>query len=155
MQINLISIIYKMFVCGLFVYLVVILDFGYLLVFDFCKCKYAQLHIFSPNLHAPCTPRYIFYFFFMIGFNFIGLFNLSLLDFCTCYFSFTSFMCLLLQLHCLISTYPNYVCLLFVSISIYLFFFHFEFYVVVNVLFGIIAHGHLHHLFGLLESLVS
>ena len=45
MKINLISIIYKIFVYGLFVYLVGILDFGYLLVFDFGKCKYAQLHI--------------------------------------------------------------------------------------------------------------
>ena len=115
-------------------------------------------HFFSPNLHAPCTPSFRFYFFFVIGFNFIGLFNLSLLDFCTCYFSFTSCM----YLHCLISTYPNYVCLLFVSISIYFFVFHFEFYVVVNVLFGITAYGNLitqygllHHLFGLLESLVS
>ena len=72
-------------------YLVGLLDFGYLLGFDFHKCKYAQLHVFfSPNLHAPCTPRFRFYFFFVIGFNFVGLFNLSLLDFCTCYFSFTS-----------------------------------------------------------------
>ena len=47
--------------------------------------------------------------------------------------------------------------------NFYLYFiFHFEFYVVVNVLFGITAYGHLitrygllHHLFGLLESLVS
>ena len=46
MKINLISILYKIFVYGLFVYLVVILDFGYLLVFDLHKCKYAQLHIF-------------------------------------------------------------------------------------------------------------
>ena len=47
--------------------------------------------------------------------------------------------------------------------NFYLYFiFHFEFYVVVNVLFGMTAYGHiithcglLHHLFGLLESLVS
>ena len=87
MQINLISIIYKIFVYGLFVYLVVILDFGYVLVFDFCKCKCAQLYIFFPSKSAwPCTPRYRFYLFLVIGFNFIGLFNLSLLDFCMCYF---------------------------------------------------------------------
>ena len=53
MQINLISIIYKIFIYGLFVYLVVILDFGYLLIFYFCKCKYAQLHIF--NSKSACT----------------------------------------------------------------------------------------------------
>ena len=53
MQINLISIIYKIFVYGLFVYLVVILDFGYLLVFDFRKCKYAQLPIFISK--SACT----------------------------------------------------------------------------------------------------
>ena len=47
--------------------------------------------------------------------------------------------------------------------NFYLYFiFHFSFYVVVNVLFGMTAYGHiitqcglLHHLFGLLESLVS
>ena len=122
MKINLISIIYKIFVYGLFVYLVGILDFGYLLGFDFHKCKYAQLHVFfSPNLHAPCTPRFRFYFFFVIGFNFVGLFNLSLLDFCTCYFSFTSWLCQLLQLHYLISSYPNYV---------FAFIFYFSFWVV-------------------------
>ena len=49
------------------------------------------------------------------------------------------------------------VCILFQFL-----FFNFEFYVVVNVLFGMTAYGHLitqcgllHHLFGLLESLVS
>ena len=26
---------------------------------------------FPPNLHAPCFPRYRFYFVFMIGFNFL------------------------------------------------------------------------------------
>ena len=97
MKINLISIIYKNFVYGLFVYLVGILDFSYLLGFDFRKCKYAQLHFFfSPNLHAPSTPRFRFYFFVVVGFNFLGLFNLSLLDFCKCYFSFTSWLCQLL-----------------------------------------------------------
>ena len=52
------------------------------------------------------------------------------------------------------------VCLLFQFLFIFVF--HFEFYVVVNVLFGITVYGHLitqhwllHHLFGLLESLVS
>ena len=53
MKINLISIIYKIFVYGLFVYLVGILDFGYLLVFDFGKCKYAQLHIIFSK--SACT----------------------------------------------------------------------------------------------------
>lgn len=50
------------------------------------------------------------------------------------------------------------VCILFQ----FLFIFYFDFYVVVNVLFGMTAYGHpitqcelLHHLFGLLESLVS
>ena len=121
MKINLISIIYKIFVDGLFVYLVGILDFGYLLVFNFRKCKYAQLHFFfSPNLHAPCTPRYVFCFFFVIGFNFIGLFDLSLLYFCTCillhfvsvsYFSFIVFF-----------QHIQIMCLLFVSIFIYILF---------------------------------
>ena len=124
MQINLISIIYKMFVCGLFVYLVVILDFGYLLVFDFLQMQICTTsHFYLQICMHPALQGTDFTSFFVIGFNFIGLFNLSLLDFCTCYFSFTSFMCLLLQLHCLSSTYPNYVCLLFVSISIYLIFF--------------------------------
>ena len=54
MKLNLISIIYKIFVYGLFVYLVVILDFDYLLVFDFRKCKYPQLHIFFFS-KSPCT----------------------------------------------------------------------------------------------------
>ena len=37
----------------------------------------------------------------------------------------------------------------------YLYFiFHFEFYVVVNVIVGMTVYGLLHHLFGLLESLV-
>ena len=53
MQINLISIINKIFVYGLFVYSIVILDFVYLLVFDFRKCKYAQLHIFISK--SACT----------------------------------------------------------------------------------------------------
>ena len=46
MKINLISIIYKIFVYGLFVYLVGILDFR--------KFKYAQLHIFFLSKSA-CT----------------------------------------------------------------------------------------------------
>ena len=115
---------------------------------------------FSPNLHAPCAPRYVFCFFFVIGFNFIRLFDLSLLYFCTCYFA--SFrQCQLLQLHCLFSTYPNYVFALCFNFYLY-FIFHFEFYVVVNVIVGMKSYGHLitqygllHHLFGLLESLVS
>ena len=74
-------------------------------------------HFFPPNLHAPCIPRYRFYFVFMIGFNFLGLFNLCFLDFCPFSFSFTTWLCQLLYLHCLISSYPNYVCLVFVSIS--------------------------------------
>ena len=31
----------------------IILDFGYLLVFDFCKCKHAQLHFFISK--SACT----------------------------------------------------------------------------------------------------
>ena len=54
------------------------------------------------------------------------------------------------------------LCVFAFCFNFYLFFvFHFEFYVVVNVLFGITAFGHLitqygllHHLFGLFESLV-
>ena len=123
MQIYLISIMYKIFVYGLFVYLVVILDFGYLLVFDFRNCKYAQLHIFISKSACTLHSKVQILLIFVIGFNFIGLFNLSLLDFCTCCFSFTSWLCKLLLLHCLISTYSNYVCLHFVSISIYFLFF--------------------------------
>ena len=47
------------------------------------------------------------------------------------------------------------MCLHFVSISIYFLFFNFEFYVVVNVLFGMTAYGCLIIQCGLLESLVS
>ena len=55
------------------------------------------------------------------------------------------------------------LCVFAFCFNFYLFFIlSFEFYVVVNVLFGITAYGHLitqygllHHLFGLLESLVS
>ena len=47
------------------------------------------------------------------------------------------------------------MCLHFVSISIYFLFFNFEFYVVVNVLFGMTAYGRLIIQCGLLESLVS
>ena len=60
MKLNLISIIYKIFVYGLFVYLVVILDFDYLLVFDFRKCKYPQLHIFflQISMHPALQGTY-------------------------------------------------------------------------------------------------
>ena len=82
---------------GLFVFLVVILDFGcfndsvYKISWFLFSQMHANMHnltLIPANVHAPCTPRYKFYIFFLIGFNFIGLFNLSLLDFCTCYFSF-------------------------------------------------------------------
>ena len=83
-----------------FVYMEAILYFGSSLMvyrkslsFDFHKCKYAPLHIFPLNLHAPYNPRYGFYFFYLIGFYFIGFFNLSKLDFCTCYFNFTIWLC--------------------------------------------------------------
>ena len=75
---------------------------------------------FSPNLHAPCTPRYVFCFFFVIGFNFIGLFDLSLLYFAhvillhfvsVSYFSFIVFF-----------QHIQIMCLLFVSIFIYILF---------------------------------
>ena len=86
MKINLISIIYKIFVWSICVfgsYFGLWLSLGFWLSqMQICTTS----HFFSPNLHAPCTPRYRFYFFFMIEFNFIGLFNLSLLDFCTCLF---------------------------------------------------------------------
>ena len=93
----------------------------------------ANMHctFFSPNLHVPFTPRYIFYFFFMIGFNFIGLFNLSLQDFCT-----------LFQLHFL-NVSVSLASLSYFNISklcvCLLFQFQFQF---------------LHHLFGFLGSLV-
>ena len=86
MKINLISIIYKIFVWSICVfgsYFGLWLSLGFWLSqMQICTTS----HFFSPNLHAPYTPRYRFYFFFMIEFNFIGLFNLSLLDFCTCLF---------------------------------------------------------------------
>ena len=86
MKINLISIIYKIFVwsvCLFGSYFGLWLSLGFwILQMQICTTS----RFFPPNLHAPCTPRYRFYFFFMIEFNFIGLFNLSLLDFCTCLF---------------------------------------------------------------------
>ena len=109
--------------------LVSLVDMG---VQDLWTCAWLQI-FFPPNLHAPCIPWYRFYFVFLIGFNILGLFILCFLDFCTCNFSFTTWLCQLLYLHCLISTYPNYVCLVFVSISNFFFPRYFGFYVVVNV----------------------
>ena len=109
--------------------LVSLVDMG---VQDLWTCAWLQI-FFPPNLHAPCIPWYRFYFVFLIGFKILGLFILCFLDFCTCNFSFTTWLCQLLYLHCLISTYPNYVCLVFVSISNFFFSRYFEFYVVVNV----------------------
>ena len=79
------------------VYMEAILDFGcfndgiYKIsqFFYFQKCKYARLQTFPLNLHAPCTPSYGFYFFCLIGLNFICFFNLSISYFCKCYFRFT------------------------------------------------------------------
>ena len=103
------------------------MDFGYLLVFDFGKCKYWQLShfFFPPNLHAPCTPRYRFCICFVIGFNFIGLFNLSLLDFCTCYFCFTSWWSVTLASLSYFNISNSCVCSLFQ----FLFIFNFSFWV--------------------------
>ena len=98
------------------------MDFGYLLVFDFGKCKYWQLHIFfPPNLHAPCTPRYRFCFCFVIGFNFIGLFSLSLLDFCTCYFCFTLWLSVSLASLSYFNISKSCVCSLFQFLCIFYF----------------------------------
>ena len=96
MKINLISIIYRIFIWPVYVFgryfgLKLYLGF-WLSQMQICTTS----HFFSPNLHAPCIPMYRFYFFFVIEFNFKGLINLSLLDFCTCYFGSTSWLCLLL-----------------------------------------------------------
>ena len=116
---------------------------------------------FSPNLHAPFTPSYRFDFFFVIGFNFIGLFNLSLLDFGTLFQ--LHFMNVLVTLASLSHFNISKLCVFAFCFNFYLFFIlSFDFYVVDNVIVGMIANGHLitqygllHHLFGLLESLVS
>ena len=87
----------------------------------FCWCKYAQLHAFS---------KVWILILLLDGFNFIGLFNLSLSDFCTCYFNFIMWLCQLVWFYCVIS-YPNCVCLPF--LFQFLFIFSFKFYVVVMV----------------------
>ena len=77
LQINLISIIYKIFVYGLFVYLVVILDFGYLLVFDFLQMQICTTsHFYLQICMHPALQGTDFTSFFVIGFNFIGLFSI-------------------------------------------------------------------------------
>ena len=81
--------------------------------------------LFSPNLHAPCTARYTFCFFFVIGFNFIRLFNLSLLDLCTCYFCFTSWLSVTLASFSFFNISKLCVCSLFQ----FLFIFYFPFWV--------------------------
>ena len=100
--------------------------------FDFRKCKYAQLHIFfPPNLHAPCIPRYRFYFIFMIGFNFFNLFKLCFLDFADV---------ILASLHDRVSYFTFIVlfqriqimCVWFLFQFLIFIFCYFEFYVVIN-----------------------
>ena len=138
MKISLISIIYKNFVYGLFVYLFGILDLGYLLGFVFRKCKYAQLHIFFSKsaftLHSDFTSfAWLDLIFRFVQFKFIG------------------FLQVLFQLHFVIVSvtlaslsYFNIskscVCFLFQFLFL---FFHFELYVVVNVIVGMTAFGHL------------
>ena len=139
--------------------------FWTLVISWFLTSANANMHnftFFSPNLHAPCTPRYRFYFFFMIGFNFIGLFNLSLLNFCTCLFQL-HFVIVSVTLAPLSYFNISKLCVFAFCFNFYLFFIlSFEFYVVINVLVGMTVYGHfitqyglLHHLFSLLESLVS
>ena len=75
-KINLFSIIYKIFiwsVCVFGSYFGLWLSLG----FWHSQMQICTAHFFL-QICMYGTPRYIFYFFFMIGFNFIGLFNLSL-----------------------------------------------------------------------------
>ena len=127
----------------------------------FANANMHNFTFFPPKLHAPCTKVQILLLFR----DWIQLYGFV-------QFKFVGFLHMLFQLHFMIVlvtlasfSYFNIskLCVFAFCFNFYLFFvFHFEFYVVVNVLFGITVYGHLiaqhgllHHLFGLLESLVS
>ena len=66
------------------------------LSFDFKNANMHNFKLFPLNLHAGCTPSYEFYFFCLIGFNFICFFNLCISYFCKCYFRFIMWLCQLI-----------------------------------------------------------